>query len=318
MTDLAAKLPEYDELPVWPDGSASAWGLFGPDDSAGLINLQTPERVAGAARLVRKGRVFPLDHPIDFINPPMFNRSLPKRSVRGIADLILDDELDGYSLQVSSQWDSLAHVGARPNGFYNGVTYADAQAGLHNTVDHWARRGIVGRAVLLDVPRALHAAGVVYSPNESRAITVDELELSRRKAGVEFQTGDVLLLRTGFAGWYTQQSEATRADQARAPAVAGLEHSGAMARYLWNTHVCAIGADNPSVEVWPPDFSGGPFGFLHRTLIGRFGMALGELWNLDALAADCAADGINEMLFASAPLNVTGGIGSPANALAIK
>jgi hypothetical protein len=118
MTELAAKLPEDDELPVGPDGSRSAWGLFGPDDSAGLINLQTPQRVAAAARLIRKGKVFPLGHPIDFINPPMFNRSLPRRSVSGIAELILDDALDGYSLQVSSQWDSLAHVGARPNAFY--------------------------------------------------------------------------------------------------------------------------------------------------------------------------------------------------------
>jgi hypothetical protein len=76
-----------------------------------LINLQTPERVAAAACLIRKGNVFPLDHPIAFINPPMFNCSLPRRSVSGIVDLILDNALDGYSLQVSSQWDSLAHVG---------------------------------------------------------------------------------------------------------------------------------------------------------------------------------------------------------------
>lgn len=53
-------------------------------------------------------------------------------------------------------------------------------------------------------------------------------------------------------------------------------------------------------------------------LIGQFGMALGELWWLADLAADCAADGIYEMLCVSAPLNAPGGIGSPANAVAIK
>lgn len=47
-------------------------------------------------------------------------------------------------------------------------------------------------------------------------------------------------------------------------------------------------------------------------------MALGELWSLDALAADCAQDGVYEMFFTAAPLHVSGGIGSPANALAIK
>ena len=61
-----------------------------------------------------------------------------------------------------------------------------------------------------------------------------------------------------------------------------------------------------------------PFGFLHRVLIGSLGMALGELWHLDDLAADCAADGACEFFLTSAPLNVRGGIGSPPNALALK
>jgi hypothetical protein len=82
----------------------------------------------------------------------------------------------------------------------------------------------------------------------------------------------------------------------------------------------AIASDTFSVEVWPPDFSpeAFPFGFLHRVLIGQFGMALGELWWLDDLADDCAQDGIYECLLTSAPLNAKGGIGSPPNALAIK
>jgi hypothetical protein len=47
-------------------------------------------------------------------------------------------------------------------------------------------------------------------------------------------------------------------------------------------------------------------------------MPLGELWRLGALAADCAADGIHTMLLVSAPLNVPGGAGTPASALALK
>jgi hypothetical protein len=47
-------------------------------------------------------------------------------------------------------------------------------------------------------------------------------------------------------------------------------------------------------------------------------MALGELWWLSDLAGDCAADGVYEMFLVSAPLNAPGGIGSPANAVAIK
>jgi hypothetical protein len=61
-----------------------------------------------------------------------------------------------------------------------------------------------------------------------------------------------------------------------------------------------------------------PFGFLHNVLIGQFGMALGELWWLSDLASDCAADRSYEMFLVSTPLNAPGGIGSPANAVAIK
>jgi hypothetical protein len=61
-----------------------------------------------------------------------------------------------------------------------------------------------------------------------------------------------------------------------------------------------------------------PFGYLHRILIGQFGLSLGELWWLADLADDCAADGRYEMFVSSTPMNAPGGIGSPANALAIK
>ena len=61
-----------------------------------------------------------------------------------------------------------------------------------------------------------------------------------------------------------------------------------------------------------------PFGFLHRMLIGQFGLAIGELWWLDDLARGCRADGRFEVFLTAAPTHVTGGIGSSANALAIK
>jgi kynurenine formamidase len=90
-----------------------------------------------------------------------------------------------------------------------------------------------------------------------------------------------------------------------------------MCRYLWDSHVAAVASDTFAVEAVPADRQR-PLGFLHRILIGQFGMALGELWWTEDLAADCAADGVYEMFFTSAPLNSPGGIGSPPNALAIK
>jgi kynurenine formamidase len=296
--------------------------MFGASDSVGLLNLQTPSRVADAARLVRTGQVFNLNAPLDALDPPLFMRGALEHTVIGMGGSAFDDKLDNYFPQASSQWDSLAHVGYDADQFYNGATAADVNGKARNTIDHWARRGIAGRAVLLDIDAALGGAGVGFDPASPRAVTVDDLEQARRTAGIEWRDGDVMLLHTGFLAWYSRQEPAVkdRLAELRELAAVGLEPSEGMARYLWDSHLSAAVADNPSLEVWPPDLSpeGMPFGFLHRMLIGQFGLAIGELWWLEDLARACRADGRFEVFLTAAPTNVTGGIGSSANALAIK
>jgi hypothetical protein len=318
MTDL----PSYSDLPPAPDGGRSAWGVFGADDSLGLVSLMTPERIAAAARLIARGQVFPLDMPLGSIDPGLARyRGVPRhRVLHRPGTFGFDDVYDNFYPQASSQWDSLAHVGYAPDQMYNGATEADVLAGRRNTIDHWARHGMAGRAVVLDVERAMRAAGRHYHPGESIALTVDDLELARRQAGADYAPGDTILLRTGFAGWYLEQSPGTRMRLHGDVIAPGVEQSDAMCEYLWNSHATAIAADTFAVEVSPFGAGAGAsaLGFLHRILIGQFGMALGELWWLDDLAADCAADGVYETFFVSAPLNAPGGIGSTANAVSIK
>ena len=127
----------------------------------------------------------------------------------------------------------------------------------------------------------------------------------------------MLLFRVGWLGWLRQQSAATAAELAEHPVVPGLLSGQEMAAYLWNLHIAALATDAIAVEAWPP-VTTPDRGFLHLNLITYFGMNLGEMWDIDALAADCAADGVYEFLLTSAPLNIRGGIGSPPNALAIK
>jgi hypothetical protein len=43
----------------------------------------------------------------------------------------------------------------------------------------------------------------------------------------------------------------------------------------------------------------------------------GELWDLDALAIACRARGAYDVFLTAEPLDLPGGVGSPANALAI-
>jgi len=193
MTDL----PSYSDLRPAPLGGRSAWGLFGSADNLGLVNLMTPEKIAAAARLVRKGQVFPLDLPLGSIAPALATyRGEPRHQVLHRAGTIgFDDVYDNFYPQASSQWDSLAHIGYAPDEFYNGATEDEIIAGTRNTIDHWARHGMAGRAVVLDVERAMREAGRHYHPGESIALGVEELELARRQAGAEFAAGDTILLR---------------------------------------------------------------------------------------------------------------------------
>jgi kynurenine formamidase len=314
------RLPSYRELAEAPGGRGrSAWHLFGSDDNVGLINLQTPERVgAAASREIRHGRMFSLNAPIDRYNPPLYARSsATHRLLPEPGDTGFDDELDSFNPQAGSQWDSLAHVPVSPGSFYNGVTVQQIRESHRNTIGHWVAHGIAGRGVMLDVERFVGA-----SPGEAIGLTAGQLEQCRSAANAEIEPGDILLLYTGFDRWYSDQPESAHeamADERILTAV-GVEHSEEMAEYLWDLHISAIVSDSPSVEVWPPDWSeeAQPFGFLHHTLIGLFGMALGELWWLADLADDCRSDARYTMFLASAPLNVPGGVSSPANAVAFK
>ena len=62
MADIPDTLPTYDQLPYKAENPAkTAWGLFGDEDQIGMFNLQTPERIAQAAQLIRKGAMFPMN-----------------------------------------------------------------------------------------------------------------------------------------------------------------------------------------------------------------------------------------------------------------
>ncbi|HZU75549.1 MAG TPA: cyclase family protein [Dehalococcoidia bacterium] len=314
------RLPSYRELPAVPGKPPhSAWGLFGEDDNVGLFNLITPERTAAGAREVQRGAVFPLNWDLEMPSPPLFGRGALRHTVTGFASG-RDDVYDNFFPQSSSQWDALCHVGHPQHGFYNGLPApvqtgtAEDKLGIHA----WARKGIAGRGVLLDVARYRDSQGDPLPANTAYRIPVAELEATRKAAGVEIRTGDILLIRTGWMAWYlgASQQERFMLRNMQGLTTPGIENSEAMAEYLWDLHVVAAAADCPSLEAWPPEQR--EFGFLHQTLIGLFGLAIGEMWYLEELAQDCAQDGRYSFFLTSAPLNKQGGVGSPPNALAIK
>jgi kynurenine formamidase len=314
------RLPSYKEL-LTREGAppGSSWGVFGADDQVGCVNLMTPEKAVEAAGLVRTGKSFALNWEFEQPNPALFRRGNFRHTITG-QGTGRDDIIDNFYPQASSQWDGLTHVGHPQHGFYNGVTAEQitGREGTRNGIEHWARRGMVTRGVLLDVARHLSSAGTPVAGNEARRFSVDELEATRRAQGVEVRPGDVLLVRSGWMEWYLKASPQermaiTNIQNLRAPGIASTED---MAEYLWDMHVAAVAGDHPSLEAWPPTAETG--GFLHQRLIGLLGIPIGELWYLEGLAADCAQDGVYEFMFTSAPLNILGGVGSPPNAIAIK
>ncbi len=72
------------------------------------------------------------------------------------------------------------------------------------------------------------------------------------------------------------------------------------------------------MATWRDDPEAAADTMLHFSLLGLLGLPIGELFELDGLAADCAADGRYAFLFTSAPLNLAAGVATPPNALAIK
>jgi kynurenine formamidase len=152
----------------------------------------------------------------------------------------------------------------------------------------------------------------------SQPVDVEELEACLEAAGAEVLVGDILLLRFGWTGWYAGASAADKApDRYLATGAPGLSHDEATAAWLWDRHVAAVVADTPSLEVLPFALESED-AFLHLRLIPLLGITIGELFALDDLAADCAADGVYEGLFVAAPINKLGGVGSPGNAVAMK
>ena len=314
-------LPSFDELPIKSDAPPhSAWGVFGDDDQIGTINLLTPERVAAAARLVKSGQVFALNWELELPHPPLFGRAVLQHTIKSRRKNVFDDVYDNFNTQSSSQWDGLTHFGHPEHGFYNGVQAEQitGQPGTRNGIEHWARRGIAGRGVLIDYPKFALEHGIAFAPNIRCEISAEQMEAAAKWQNVEFQIGDILILRTGWIEWYLTLDAEERAQlsQPGALEIGGLRQGEDSLRFLWDNHFAAIATDNPDFEAYPASEEKG--GMMHSTIIGLWGMPIGEMFNLDPLAKACAEDGSYEFLFTSAPLNKLGGVASPPNALAIK
>lgn len=300
------------------------WGKWGEDDELGSLNYVTDEMRAEAAKLVKKGKVFSLALPLDDKGPMngSFGRNNPSHVMlqdggdiaSGAQDhleaLRYTDDAAYVVLQSSTQWDALAHIyfeGAMYNGF--GTEYVNSQGALKNSITQ-VKDKAVGRGVLLDIARY---KGVEWLET-SYAISKEDLEGCCEAQGVEVREGDFVLVRTGqFADVRANGGEWGEFAGGPAP---GLAVSAA--DFFCPRHVATVSTDTWGTEVLPNETAGHVFQPLHVIMLVNAGIILGEMWDMEELAADCAEDGVYEFFLSAPPLTFTGSVGSPVNPQAIK
>lgn len=300
------------------------WGRWGADDRLGTLNFIDEAVRVAAAGLVRDGLVVSLSQSFDMDGP---QKGWRRRTnpVHTMLDTGTDaergsqgfphglggaDDVIAMPLQCSTQWDGLGHIfdhGRAWNGRPAGEVVTSDGDGVTG-IEH-AASAIVSRGVLLDVGRLLDPVRGELA--DGYAITVSDLDACAAEQGVEVRRGDILLVRTGQLartrrdGW---------GDYAGGPAP-GL--SLTTARWIHRYEVAAVATDTWGFEVRPNEFDVPAFQPLHQVAIPNMGLTIGEMWDLEQLAAECRARSRWEFLCSAPPLKITGAVGSPVNPVAI-
>jgi len=297
----------------------SNWGRWGPDDERGTLNLITPDVLRRAAACVRTGKAFSLGVEFGAGGPQsgtVVGRFNPEHTMTAIAQpfpepggFCFSDDVIRMPLQCATQRDSLAH--AHYDGLlYNGYPAVEAlsEAGAsRNGIDKQAPGGVMSRGVLLDIAR-LHGVARLAP---GTAIRPADLDAACARQRVDLLPGDILLFRTGhITTWLDDGDRETYLWQGPGLGIDCIE-------WLHARDVAAVCADNTAVEVMPCEDPAVSYP-VHCLALRDMGMPLGEIFFLEDLAADCAADGVWDFLLAAPPLAVTAGLGSPVNPLAVK
>jgi kynurenine formamidase len=290
----------------------SNWTRWGPDDERGTLHFLTDERRAAAAALVVAGQSISLAH--DLATEPMPEHPQPvqhhmlasgdARDANGITGY--EAARDHLALDIHGLWtthvDALSHMFVRGR-MYGGRPASDVRSdgARANTILSMAD-GVIGRGVLLDVPRAL---GVAFLDG-AEVVTVADLEETEAHQGVRVGPGDVVLVAWG--------REARRESKRGFDGFSGL-HPECL-RWLAEREVAVLGSDgisDPMPFIGTPDW---PFP-VHQIGIVAMGLPLIDNVRLALLGERCAELGRWEFLFTMAPLRIPKGTGCPVNPVAV-
>jgi kynurenine formamidase len=297
----------------------SNWGRWGDDDERGTLNFVTPERVRDAAATVRRGVSFALSIPADENGPQdpraggRFNPIHKMTRYRGDnhlgaswGDFCSSEDMIITGTHSTTHFDALAHLWY-DDLLYNGYHHDAAVTawGAERCSIQNLSAGVVARGILVDMPR--HRGTSYLAPGTP--VGPADLDAALDAVGITPRSGDVLLLRTGT---YPQQRRGVDVEPGAPPGL-----TWECARWIRDHEIAAVCADNTAVEVVGAN-GDGPMVPFHMVAIRDMGLLLGELFDFEPFADDCAEDGVYECQFFASPLNIPGGVGSPLNPIAVK
>jgi kynurenine formamidase len=291
------------------------WGRWGDDDEKGTLNYIQPEHIRRAAGLVRSGRSVSMAIPINKVAGPDNPHPAAHHMVRGFdiqsawgepaysADF-LGSEIHG---DCYTHIDALCHI-AMHGKLYNGkpISAVTSQGTTIQDITAYAH-GIVGRGVLIDIPRL---RGVKWlEPGE--AVTTAELEAAEKAEGVRLEQGDIFVFRTGH---HRRRLEL-------GPWNNGYDGEGKPGlhvetiRMLHERKVAAFFPDGDGETV--PSNVEGMAGPIHALQIASMGMVCADSLQFEELVKVCEEEQRWEFLVVAAPLRLPGGTGSLFNPIAI-
>jgi kynurenine formamidase len=298
--------------------SVKNWGRWGPDDQLGTLNLITPALVRSAAGLVRSGRRVSMEIPVNTVAGP----DNPNPAIHFVTqghDIDIGSGGLRFGLDflgMAAHGDCHTHVDALNHISYRGLTYngkpattvLTSKGGTSLGIDEIAGRGgVVGRGVLLDLPRF---RGVKWlEPGE--AVTRVELEACEAAQGVRLGEGDIFVYRTGH---HRRRLELGPWDN-------GPEGEGKAGLHVdtipW-MHERGIAAFLPDGdgEAVPSCVAGIAYP-IHPLQIVAMGMLTADSLQFEDLARACEEEGRFEFMVVGLPLRLPGGTGSPWNPIAI-
>jgi kynurenine formamidase len=345
--------------PRWKHRPAgSTWGDWGPDDQLGRLNLVTAEKVLQGVAEVKVGKNFCLSLPLDYpggniINPrrhpPVLtpterpggrsNMNYPLRCDDPSAlDVICDDKVL-LTLQYSTQWDSLSHVGQMFDADGDGVAedcfYNGYKAGEHiigplaydakgNTtptgqvsgaralsIENMAVSCVQGRAVMVDLEAHFGRSG--------KLIGYEDWMMVLEKDKVVVEPGDFVCIRTGFAQLLLDMNKNPDPKVLFGTTSALNGRDARLQQWVTDSGAVALLADNYAVEASPALPCADDYCAmlpLHAHCLFKLGCYLGEMWYHTELADWLRANGRNRFLLTAPPLRLPGAVGSPATPVA--